>query len=706
MGRINVLEKHVAELIAAGEVVERPSSVIKELVENSIDAGSTAITVEIKNGGTTFMRVTDNGCGIMREDVPNAFLRHATSKVLNEKDLDSIATLGFRGEALASVSAVAKVEILTCADNEDVGTSYTIEGGDEISFGDAGCPVGTTIIVRDLFYNIPARQKFLKKDVAEGNAVSLVMDRIALSHPEISFTFIRDSKQVLKTSGDGQLRSAIYSVFGREFANNLIDVDYELNGVRVTGFISTPSYSRPNRNMQTFFVNNRYVRSRTAGAAIDEAAKGSVMVGKFLCCVLNISMSFAAVDVNVHPAKIEVRFVNERPLFDAVYHGVKSALLKGDKRKEVVLDQVSQKTAVSPFAQFDLRSKDMSKPVVKQEVKQSVTSYIPDLPKKTPDLKKSVFVKPEPEVFVSSPTKSAPLYNRNISVADSQTKEKISNVFTMLDESITKRETVNIAIEKDELCEVCTDTDSSSANVLPTLVEESIVNADGKDRPFCESVTKESAVSESIVDSVADADTNEPVMLIEQSQQPEFKFVGEAFRTYIIIEVDKELIFIDKHALHERIIYEQLRTSADNYSQMLLVPVTVTLDKNEYSVVVENLDMFRECGFDVEDFGMPMILVRSAPQYITGEDISDTITEMAGYICDNKRDIRSEKMDWIFHNVACRAAVKAGNSSSEAELRDLALKMLSDDTLRYCPHGRPVSITFKKSTIEKQFGRA
>ncbi|MGN0452682.1 MAG: DNA mismatch repair endonuclease MutL, partial [Ruminococcus sp.] len=358
MGRINVLDKHTAELIAAGEVVERPSSVIKELVENSIDAGAKTITVEIKNGGTTFMRVTDDGCGFMREDVRNAFLRHATSKVSTESDLETISTLGFRGEALASVSAVAKVELITCADCEEIGTSYRIYGGDEQGMEDAGCAKGTTIIVRDLFYNIPARQKFLKKDVAEGNSVSLVIDRIALSHPEIAFTFIRDSKQVLKTSGDGKLKSAVYSVFGREFASSLVEVDYELNGIKVQGFISRPEYAKPNRTMQTFFVNQRYVRSRTAGAALDEAAKGSVMVGKFLCCVLNITMSFSAVDVNVHPAKIEVRFVNERPLFDAVYHAVKSALYKGDQRK--VAELKAHEVPKNPFAQFDLRAKDVS----------------------------------------------------------------------------------------------------------------------------------------------------------------------------------------------------------------------------------------------------------------------------------------------------------------------------------------------------------
>ncbi len=333
MGVINVLDKHVAELIAAGEVVERPASVIKELVENAIDAGAKHITVEIKNGGTTFMRVTDDGCGFLREDVKLAFLRHATSKVREQDDLDHIATLGFRGEALASISAVSRLQLITKSAKEDTGTSYIIEGGEEKSFDDAGCPVGTTFVIRDLFYNIPARAKFLKKDVSEGNTVSNIVDKTALSHPEIAFTFVRDGKQALKTFGDGKLLSAIYAVFGREFATSLIPVDYQLDGITVSGYVSKPVNSRPNRNMQNFFINGRYVKSRTAMAALEEAFKGSIMVGKFPSCVLNITVPFEVIDVNVHPAKIEVRFVNERPVFDAVYHGVKSALLKNDNKK-------------------------------------------------------------------------------------------------------------------------------------------------------------------------------------------------------------------------------------------------------------------------------------------------------------------------------------------------------------------------------------
>ncbi|MBQ4568810.1 MAG: DNA mismatch repair endonuclease MutL [Ruminococcus sp.] len=683
MGRINVLNKHVAELIAAGEVVERPSSVIKELVENSIDAGATAITVEIKNGGTTFMRVTDNGHGIMRDDIKNAFLRHATSKVLNENDLESISTLGFRGEALASVSAVAKVELLTCADCEDLGTNYIIHGGEEVSFSDAGCPTGTTIIVRDLFYNIPARQKFLKKDVAEGNAVSLVMDRIALSHPEVSFTFIRDSKQTLKTAGDGKLRSAIYSVYGRDFTNSLIDVDYELDGIRVEGFISRPEGARPNRNMQTFFVNNRFVKSRTASAAVDEAGKGSVMVGKFLSCVLNVSMAFNAVDVNVHPAKIEVRFINERPLFNAVYHAVKSALIKGDKRKEALLSSPATKQNLNPFEQFDLRARDVKKN---------------DMPQ-TLNVEKTEYIKSEPKVDFSDATdkrnKITPIFNRKSSVADSR---KIDDVFAALD----------IIKTTDEEIEEKLSVKHNSDLVQAKIISESEVKASGESIPSDNSDIDNDSIPSDNSDAVTQTQdpSIEKLTLVNIDSEPQFTYIGEAFRTYIIIEVNKELILIDKHALHERMIYEKLKAEAVNYSQMLLTPLTVVLDKTVYTNVVDSLELFYECGFDVEDFGMPTLLVRSAPQYLEGEDITDTIIEMADHISQNKRDIRSEKMDWIFHNIACRAAIKAGNKSTKEELVDLAKKMLLDDTLRYCPHGRPVCIVLKKSEIEKQFGRA
>ena len=676
MSRINVLDKHVAELIAAGEVVERPSSVIKELVENSIDAGSTKITVEIKNGGKTFIRIADNGCGIERDDVRIAFLRHATSKVKVQDDLDSISTLGFRGEALASVSAVANVELITCADTEEIGTFYSISAGEELEFKDTGCPKGTTIIVRDLFFNIPARQKFLKKDVSEGNAIAQVIDRIALSHPEIAFTFIRDSKIALKTSGDGKLNSAIYSVFGRDFATSMIEVDYKLGAVEVKGFISKPESARPTRSMQTFFVNGRFVKTRTAAAAVDEAAKGSVMVGKFLSCVLNISMSFSAVDVNVHPAKIEVRFVNERPIFDAVYHAVKSALLSVNERKKAELfTNAANKPKVEPFTYSTVKSV------------------------RTPE--KTDFSYKTASVVQNKPLK--PFYERTVSVADEKAKR---DAFLSSLERINKDEEVrksNIDIFVDEAPQV------QNVNTAESKIDNTSV--DVYDIFESSDTVEEVKVQESVNLPIEEAETlenNEKELLLDEAfdeSVQDFRFVGEAFSTYIIVEIDKKIIFVDKHALHERIIYEKLKNESNTFSQMLLMPVTVTLQKDEYNAALDNIDMFSKAAFEVEDFGSGTLLVRSCPQFLDSADVESSIAEMAMYMSQNKLDISTEKMDWIFHNVACRAAVKAGNKSTPPELIDLVKKLLSNPQLKTCPHGRPVCIEITKNEIEKQFGR-
>ena len=678
MSRINVLEKHVAELIAAGEVVERPSSVIKELVENSIDAGSTKITVEIKNGGKTFMRIADNGCGIERDDVKIAFLRHATSKVKVQDDLDSIATLGFRGEALASVSAVANVELITCADTEDIGTFYSVSAGEEMEFCDTGCPKGTTIIVRDLFFNIPARQKFLKKDVAEGNAIAQVIDRIALSHPEIAFTFIRDSKVALKTSGDGKLSSAIYSVFGRDFANSMIEVDYKLGPVEVKGYISKPESARPTRSMQTFFVNGRFVKTRTAAAAVDEAAKGSVMVGKFLSCVLNITMSFSAVDVNVHPAKIEVRFVNERPIFDAVYHAVKSALLSNNERKKIELfSNAVEKPKIEPFTYSTVKT------VKPESIEKFVSQQI------------QIFSKPQQK----------PFYERTVSVNDSNDRaEAFLKSLEVIKTDEAKRNT-KLDIFEDEPQEA-----KPEKTFTPEIKQE---------EKFVETQVSEPVTQEEIIIDKPEKTFNLPTEEITEEPEKavildsafekksdEFKFIGEAFSTYILVEVGNKLMLVDKHALHERIIYERLKNEANTFSQMLLMPVTVTLQKDEYTAALENLDLFSKASFEVEDFGNGTLLVRSCPQYLDSADVESSIAEMACYLSQNKLDIFTEKMDWIFHNVACRAAVKAGNKSKNPELIDLVKQMFENPQLKTCPHGRPVCIELTKNEIEKQFGRA
>lgn len=702
MGVINVLDKHIAELIAAGEVVERPSSVIKELVENSIDAGAKNITVEIKNGGTTFMRVADDGCGIYRDDIKKAFLRHATSKVKTANDLDMISTLGFRGEALASISAVSRLQVITKNENEEIGSCYEIEGGDEISLEEAGCPTGTTFVIRDLFYNIPARSKFLKKDVAEGNAVSALMDKIVLSHPEVAFTFIRDGKQVLRTFGDGKLLSAIYSVFGKDFAKGLIPVDYTLDSVTVKGYISKPINSRPNRNMQNFFINGRFVKTRTGMAALEEAYKGSIMVGKFPSAVLQLTVPYEIIDVNVHPAKIEVRFINERPVFDAIYHAVKTALQQGDERKQVHFKEntaFNEIKKVNPFnnaqavfakaentpAEKPIKPIERIEPVLKNSEPKPYNPFDElDLKDEKPksvsidNLKMSDSSNPFDIYSKQAIKRNSELENKKAEFSK-QKLEKAEQLIlkaTQQEESLPKQE-----ITVDDLTAESTET--------PTETEVSK-----------EEVKPLKEISENKTDN-NDALTELP------KEQTKLRFLGEAFNTYIIVEKnDNEVLIIDKHAAHERIIYEKLKADSGSANvQYLLTPITVTLDKIDYDAAVSNLDMFAKCSFDVEDFGNGTLLVRSAPQYLAATEIADCITEMSGYIASGKKDIYTEKMDWFYHNVSCRSAIKAGNKSTVQELMDIAWTLEKNPQIKYCPHGRPICIVMTKYEIEKQFGR-
>ena len=633
MGKINVLDKAVADLIAAGEVVERPASVVKELTENSVDAGASAVTVEISGGGSDFLRVTDDGCGIERGDVPKAFLSHATSKVSGREDLVSIATLGFRGEALASVAAVAHVEMLTRTADELAGTRYGIDGSGEKFCEDAGCAVGTTILVRDLFYNTPARMKFLKKDITEGNAVAAVVDKEALAHPETSFRLVRDGKETLRTPGDGKLRSAVYTVFGREFTAGLIPVDYELNGVKVSGFVSSPAAARPNRSMQNFFLNGRYVKSRTAMVALEEAFKGSLMVGKVPACVLHVSVPLEAVDVNVHPAKIEVRFVNEKPIFDAVYHGVKAAIGKKEAPRELKLaDSAAPAFRPDEPPAEQLRLTPVSvpeKPAAKPSVPLRPIPF-PGAGAVVPGVRASAHAAPEGE--------GSPRYRAAASAPDIEFEE-----------------------------------------------ESPRTAAKGNEAREETPVPKET----------------EPV---SAPAQPE-RLIGEAFGTYVILERGGDIIFMDKHAAHERLLYEELKAGSGKADrQLLLEPVSVTLEKNEYSAVLNSLETCAEAGFEIEDFGGGTVLVRSAPMILGGSGIAEAVMEIAGYLAENRGDITTEKLDWLYHNVACRAAVKAGDPASPQELLALVRRAEKED-VRCCPHGRPVFYRLTRRELEKQFGR-
>ena len=633
MPQINILPKEVYQLIAAGEVVERPSSVVKEMIENSVDAGAKNITVEIKNGGSTYIRITDDGCGIARSEVKKVFISHATSKIKVSDDLDKIGTLGFRGEAMASISAVAKVQLLTRTPDEEIGTRYEIAGGQELDFSDAGCPVGTTIVVADIFFNTPARMKFLKKDVTEANAVAGVVERIAVSHPEISFRFIRDGKQTLITSGNGDLKSTIYSVFGREFANSLIPVDYEINNMRVSGFVTKPSMSRKSRGMQFFFINSRLVKSQTAMAALEQAYRNSIMVGKFPGCVLNIECNSSFVDVNVHPAKIEVRFANEKPVFELVYYGVKNAIETLDTPKEAHFSapRPTQTTVNGKIDFFKPKEETPTQIQFKQESNPDDFWRVA-----APDVLREKSPKTEEEQnYVEESTTTAKLDLNKF------TKPSVSN--------------------------------EQQASREPETQEQP--------KPLSKQEKTESV------------------------EVPDFRLVGEIFKTYIIIEMDGACYMIDKHAAHERMNFEALKASTQIASQVLLSPVAVRLSREEYNAVLSNLDLYSKCGFVIEDFGNSTVLVRECPSILDGEDVSGLVEETAAKLLDGKTDITPEQMDWIFHSTSCRAAVKAGDKTSPYEMELFVKKLLSNPNIRYCPHGRPVMIKLSKYDIEKQFGR-
>ncbi|MBP3600598.1 MAG: DNA mismatch repair endonuclease MutL [Clostridia bacterium] len=636
MPKINLLPKNVAELIAAGEVVERPASVIKELVENSIDAGATVITVEIQRGGITYMRVTDNGCGIEYSDVPTAFLRHATSKISVGNDLDSISTLGFRGEALAAVSSVAKVEMLTCTADSDFGTHYLIEGGEEQEYGEIGCPEGTTIIIRDIFYNTPARMKFLKKDISEANACAAVIDRIALSHPEVSFKFIRDGKQTLSTTGDGNVKGTVYSVLGREFSNSLIEVNGEVRGIAVSGLTCKPVTCKPTRNSQFTFLNGRLVRSGTVVAAVEQAYKNSAMVGKFPGFVLYVSVPFDMVDVNVHPAKTEVRFSDERIIFDAVYSAVKNALNSGDTRPEIKL----KAPAFNPFEHITVNEYKQQKIDTEKTVAEKVYKE---------------------ELGLHN-------HNKTVNVLRDGTKPSFTSKFSFVGADGKKTEPMT---QKEFEEKVIT---------TNTITEENIKKIDNKPQVSVD-ITRE-----------------------EEPEKPDVILIGEAFSTYIVAQMGDSIFMIDKHAAHERIIFNRLKKEHETQVQQLLSPATAMLSGDEYDAVINNIELLLNAGFEVEDLGNSAVAIRTVPSFLVGENIPSLISEIALSLIKSGT-VSTEREDDLFHTVACKAAIKAGMNTSRLEMQNLAETVLSSRDIMYCPHGRPVAYEIKKRELEKQFGR-
>ena len=636
MARVQVLSKETAELIAAGEVIERPSSIVKELVENSIDSGASSITVEIKQGGISYLRVTDNGCGIEHEDVPTAFLRHATSKIQDKDDLNSILTLGFRGEALASICAVARVDMLTKTAGEEYGTHYSIEGSEETEYERTGCPNGTTIIIRDIFYNVPARLKFLKKDVAEGNAIAAIVDKIALSHPEIAFKFIRDNRQEFITPGDGDLYSSMYSVMGRQFAASMIPVEYELNGIKIDGYTVKPLFGRPNRTMQHFFINGRYVKSMTCTHALEHAYMNSIMEGKFPSCVLRLQIPPSVLDVNVHPAKIEVRFTDDRIISDSIYFAVKNAVLLDSAPEEITIKHTVP---------------DYTKPPAGYSTEQ------------------------QPEYVQTK----LPL-NETVS----ETKPAYREVMPV--QSAVKTEHIPVMPETEDIVNIPYNVQSDGEPDIEQL------------EPAGDMTFK--YISESSFEKKVSEPPKEP------PKEVYFRVIGEAFKNYIIAEVEGDIIFVDKHAAHERILFEKLKSGNQKLvCQLLLRPAEALLDHEEFSALIQNKELVRELGFEFEISGQSGVSVTGVPTILDGCSPEDLIIELARNISENKANPMPEILDDMYHTFACKAAIKANDITSLRELSEIVRTILTDERIRYCPHGRPVMFKLSKRELEKQFKR-
>lgn len=647
MGRINVLSKELSELIAAGEVIDRPSSVIKELLENSIDSGADVITVEIKNGGRTYMRITDNGCGIAFEDISTAFLRHATSKISQRDDLDKIMTLGFRGEALASVSAVAKVDVLTKRTEDELGTHYRICGCDEEIKEQSGCPDGTTIIVRDIFYNVPARLKFLKKDTAEANSVAAIVSKIALSHPEISIKFIRENKTELLTAGDGKLYSAIYSVFGREFASSLIPVDYSYNGVEVTGFTVKPLFAKANHMFQNFFINNRYVKSLTCMHAVDEAYTNNIMTGKVPACVINVRIQPNIVDVNVHPTKIEVRFSNEKLIYDSVYFAIKNALLVSDKPSEPKIDDVVQK---------NFTTQQLYQPFHDEKATQLKFDISEDKPEKaiTHLIEPSIAV--AQKAIYESVVRADECINQTVQIIEPEVKPQIEKINEIKFDETSD----NISSDFKYI---------NSKSFNKQIEHEALIEKDDIEKPL-------------------------PIV------------VGEVFKTYIIVQEADDMYLVDKHAAHERLIFERIKSNVHNLdTQMLLEPVIALLSFEEYDSISENLDSILKLGFAVECDVAPSVAVLGTPLILGEINPSDVIAELAQNFIANKINPQLDVFDELYHSLACKAAIKANDNSDISELDVLVKAVFNNPDIRYCPHGRPVMIKLSRKDIEKLFRR-
>ena len=634
MPKIIQLSQHVANLIAAGEVVERPASVVKELLENAVDAGATKIAVEIKDGGMTFLRVTDNGCGMSAEDAKTAFLRHATSKLRTAEDLAAIGTMGFRGEALAAIASVSRIDLMTKTWGSIAGTSLHLEAGQITEEAEVGCPDGTTIVIRDLFFNTPARMKFMKADTVEAGRVTAAVHLQALAHPEVAFTYIRDGKQILSTPGSGNLEDAVYCVYGRECAK-MTNVDSHWEGYHLTGFVTKPTDSRPSRNLQTFFVNDRPVRSKLLIAALEEAYRNQLMVGKFPACVLHLHLPANAVDVNVHPAKTEVKFLSEKAVFDCVHYGVLAALNKQQDR---------------PQMQF--------KPA-------APTPAAPSVPKAAAPKQENFFRTMNAQEYknFSAALQSAPKPEQKAAVATVHAVER--------QQSIPLRE--------------YTVTPTVTMPPAPVGVE-----------PVPPVPVKEEAPAEEMQQTALDMPPEIP-----------WRMVGELYNSYILVEQGEDAFLIDKHAAHERILFEKLKANQEAISsQMLLAPVSVRLSAEAAAELCSNTALLLELGFEIDEFGDNTVLVRQIPMDLNPDDAADALEELAADLLNGRRERKDTVRDELLHTVACKAAIKAGWVSDEKELLEIVKQVMAREDLKYCPHGRPICISLSKKQLEKQFKRA
>ena len=711
MAVIHVLDKHTAELIAAGEVVERPASVVKELLENSIDAGATQVTVSIESGGVKLIEISDNGTGIEAEYISTAFIRHATSKIETPDDLTNIHTLGFRGEALASIASVARVELTTRTEVDEFATVYRIEGGEEVSREPGARAVGTTIRVKDLFYNTPARMKFLKKDSSEGTFVSDTVTHVALSHPEVSVKFIREGKLQYVTPGDGQLRGAAYAVLGREFSRDLIELKNQEGVYRITGLITPPKSCRASRSMQHFYINGRYVRNRTMMAGMEMAFKGTMMQGKFPGGILLLEMPADLVDVNVHPAKIEARFARENDVFDVVYHAVKLALAQpgtGERLFTFEADKEEEKAGNS--------KKDTD--IIKNDVKNNNFTGLSAIIRGQADPGVLPQQHWEPAKPAAAPQQPAPSAAMQIPTAPSVPRWKGSaQNEDMLDPFVTLHSPKLETTKAPEPFRAAAS--ETQLDVEPEFGETKLHSPQDHMAAWnpAQEAPKEEPESAPYVETEPDAPeaAEQETVLAEPEQmnfdptadQPEpLRYVGEVFRTYILAERGDELCLIDKHAAHERQLYEKLAANYGNVpSQMLLEPAAIDLAAEEKQALLDNIPLLENVGLEIADFGGNTVVLRAVPADVEPQNAESLLVEIANKLLKGGHDALNEHTEWVLHSISCRAAIKAGDKSSPQELLALAEKILSGEVPPFCPHGRPCVLKLTRKELEKQFGR-